>query len=43
MVYVRVTDGVVTVWWPTIDQPVGKFKAARWRGPIPPSTGPGSH
>jgi len=41
MVEVRVTDGVLTVWWPNIDQPVTKFKAS-WRGPIPPSTGPGS-
>ena len=23
MVEVRVTDGVLTVWWPDIDQPVG--------------------
>lgn len=42
MVDVRVTDGVLTVWWPNIDQPVEKFKEASWRGPIPPSTGPGS-
>ena len=41
MVDVRVTDGVLTVWWPNIDQPVTKFKAS-WRGPIPPSTGPGN-
>jgi hypothetical protein len=41
MVDVRVTDGVLTVWWPDIDQPVAKLKA-QWRGPIPPSSGPGS-
>jgi len=42
MVHVRETNGELTVLWPNIDQPVAKFKAARWRGPIPPSTGPGS-
>jgi len=35
------TDGELTVWWPNIDQPVAKLKAS-WRGPIPPSIGPGS-
>jgi len=28
MVDVRVTDGELTVWWPTIDQPVAKLKAS---------------
>jgi hypothetical protein len=41
MVDVRVTDGQLTVWWPNQDQPVAKVRA-HWRGPIPPSTGPGS-
>jgi hypothetical protein len=41
MVDVRMTNGALTVWWPTDDQPVGKLKG-RWRGPIPPSSGPGS-
>lgn len=41
MVDVRETNGELTVWWPNIDQPVAKLKA-HWRGPIPPSSGPGS-
>lgn len=41
MVQVRETNGELTVWWPNIDQPVAKLNA-HWRGPIPPSTGPGS-
>ena len=41
MVDVRVTNGELTVWWPNIDQPISKLKA-HWRGPIPPSSGPGS-
>ena len=41
IVHVRETNGVLTVWWPNIDQPATKFKAS-WRGPIPPSTGLGS-
>ena len=41
MVQVRETDGELTIWWPDKDQPVTKLRA-RWRGPIPPSTGPGT-
>ena len=41
MVEVRLTDGQLTVWWPTDDQPVANLKGY-WRGPIPPSSGPGS-
>jgi hypothetical protein len=41
MVDVRVTNGQLTVWWPTDDQPVANLKGHR-RGPIPPSSGPGS-
>ena len=41
LVQVRETNGVLTVWWPKEDQPVATLKA-HWRGPIPPSTGPGS-
>ena len=41
MVQVRETNGELTDWWPNIDQPVAKLRA-HWRGPIPPSTGPGS-
>jgi hypothetical protein len=41
MVEVRVTDGQLTVWFPSYDQPVAMLKG-HWRGPIPPSTGPGS-
>lgn len=39
---VRVTNGQLTVWWPNDDQPVANLRG-HWRGPIPPSTGPGSH
>ena len=42
MVHLRITDGELTVLWPNIDQPVAKLKEAQWRGPIPPSTGPGN-
>ncbi len=38
---VRMMDGELTVWWPNDDQPVAKLKG-RWRGPIPPSSGPRS-
>jgi hypothetical protein len=41
MVQVRETNGELTVWWPDKDQPVAKLRA-HWRGPIPPSSGPGS-
>jgi len=41
MVEVRVTNGELTVWWPNQDEPVTNLKG-RWRGPIPPSTRPGS-
>ena len=41
LVDVRMTDGQLTVLWPQIDQPVAKLNA-QWRGPIPPSSGPGS-
>jgi len=41
MVEVRVTNGQLTVWWPTQDVPVTTLKGV-WRGPIPPSSGPGS-
>jgi hypothetical protein len=42
MVDVRITDGELMVGWLTRpDEPVAKLKG-RWRGPIPPSTGPGS-
>jgi len=42
MVDVRLTNGELTVWWLTrSDEPVANLKG-RWRGPIPPSTGPGS-
>jgi hypothetical protein len=34
-------DGKWTVWWPNEDQPIANLKG-RWRGPIPPSSGPGS-
>ena len=40
MVQVRETNGELPVWWPNQDQPVAKLRA-HWRGPIPPSTGPG--
>jgi len=43
MVQVRETDGAltVTVQWSEPDQPVATLKG-QWRGPIPPSSGPGS-
>ena len=41
MVEVRMTNGTLTVWLPNEDQPVAKLKG-HWRGPIPPSSGPGS-
>ena len=41
MVEVRVTNGELTVWWPNQDEPVTNLKG-RWRGPIPPASGPGS-
>ena len=41
LVEVRVTNGELTVWWPTEDQPVTNLKG-HWRGPVPPSSGPGS-
>jgi hypothetical protein len=37
---VRMMDGQLTVWWPNEDQPVVNLKG-NWRGPIPPSSGPG--
>jgi hypothetical protein len=39
MVDVRMTNGELTAWWPTEDQPVPNLKG-HWRGPIPPSSGP---
>ena len=41
MVDVRVTNGQLTVWGPTDDQPDASLKG-HWRGPIPPSSGLGS-
>jgi hypothetical protein len=42
MVEVRMTNGELMVWWPPKqDEPVANLKG-RWRGPIPPSSGPGS-
>ena len=41
MVEVRETNGQLTVWWPNQDVSVDNLKG-RWRGPIPPSSGPGS-
>ena len=40
---VRETDGAltVTVQWSEPDQPVATLKG-QWRGPMPPSSGPGS-
>jgi hypothetical protein len=38
---VRVTNGELTVWWRNEDQPVANLKG-QWRGPIPPSSGPGN-
>ena len=42
MVEVRVINGELTVWWPTQDEQVANLKG-HWHGPIPPSSGPGSH
>jgi hypothetical protein len=36
----RLRDGALMMGWPNHDQTVAKLKA-HWRGPIPPSTGPG--
>ncbi len=36
----RLTNGELTVWWPNQDTLVTEMKGS-WRGPIPPSTGPG--
>jgi hypothetical protein len=42
MVEVRMTNGELMVWWPPkLDEPVANLKG-RWRGPIPPSSEPGS-
>jgi hypothetical protein len=41
MLQVYETNGELTIWWPNFEQPVAKLKA-HWRGPIPPSSGPGS-
>ncbi len=41
MVEVRLTNGELTVWWPNQDTSVAKLRGS-WRGPIPPSTGPGN-
>jgi hypothetical protein len=41
MIKVRMTYGQLTVWWPNQDQPVATLKG-QWRGPMPPSSGPGS-
>ena len=35
MVEVRVTNGQLTAWWPSQDEPVAKMKG-HWRGPITP-------
>ena len=40
MVEVRVTNGQLTMGWPNQDEPVANLKG-RWRGSIPPSSGPG--
>jgi len=40
LVEVRVTNGELTVLWPNEDQPIANLKG-RWKGPIPPSSGPG--
>jgi hypothetical protein len=38
---VRLTEGELTVWW--ADRPIAIAKlTGYWRGPIAPSTGPGS-
>jgi hypothetical protein len=39
VVDVHMREGQLTVWWPNKNQPVAKLKG-RWRGPIPPSSGP---
>ncbi len=43
MMDVRETDGAltVTIQWSKPDQPVATLKG-QWRGPMPPSSGPGS-
>ena len=43
MMTVRERDGAltVTVQWSNPDQPVATLKG-HWRGPMPPSSGPGS-
>jgi len=41
MVEVRVMNEELTVCWPTQDIPVADLTGC-WRGPIPPSSGPGS-
>lgn len=41
MVTVRLTNGQLTAWSHNHDQPVANLKG-HWRGPIPPSSGPGS-
>ncbi len=41
MVEVRETNGQLTVWWANQDELVTNLKG-HWRGPIPPSSGPGS-
>ena len=41
MVKVRVANGELTVWWPNQNEPVANLKG-HWRGPIPPSSGPGN-
>jgi len=40
LVQVRVKDGELIVWLLKEDVPVATLNG-RWRGPIPPSTGPG--
>ena len=38
---VYLTEGELTVWW--ADRPIAiAMLTGYWRGPIPPSTGPGS-
>jgi hypothetical protein len=41
MVEVRMMNGQLMVWWPNQDEPVANLKG-HWRGPIRPSSGPGS-
>jgi hypothetical protein len=42
MLELRMTNGELMVWWPhRQDEPVAKLKGY-CRGPIPPTTGPGS-